>query len=138
MFNNVWHWYIYHSSYWSAFLNFIYQYLYLILFILIRLSFVVNCVGSKYCLVYFIHDRMTWFHSLNNPKVNKSSKTIKTIEEKKDLTTFMQEKYGNKTINSTSKMINTNATKKKCNLNFTRKSLYVLNPHSKGLCNSRS
>ena len=50
----------------------------------------------------------------------------------------MQEKYGNKTINSTSKMINTNATKKKCNLNFTRKSLYVLNPHSKGLCNSRS
>lgn len=41
-------------------------------------------------------------------------------------------------MSSTSKRINTSATKKKCRLNFRRKSLYVLKPHSNGLWSSRS
>ena len=45
---------------------------------------------------------------------------------------------GNKIINSTSKITNTNATKKKWTLKDKRNSENVLKPHSKGLWSSRS
>lgn len=47
-------------------------------------------------------------------------------------------KYGNIIISSTSKITKTKATKKKWSLNFSRKLLKVLKPHSKGLWSSRS
>lgn len=85
------------------------------------------------CKIYFIHSRIIWFHSLNNPRVNSSSKRVSKATLVNGVTMFMLIKYGNRIISSTSKIIKTNATKKKWSLNFNRKSLYVLKPHSKGL-----
>ena len=45
---------------------------------------------------------------------------------------------GNNKRISTSKIANTKATKKKCKEKDIRCSLRVENPHSNGLCNSRS
>lgn len=81
---------------------------------------------------------MCWFHSLTKPKV---SKTINP--EYIHIAPQLREEWasvraGNKSKISTSKIAKTSATKKKWRENDIRCCLRVENPHSNGLCSSRS
>jgi len=81
---------------------------------------------------------MCWFHSFTKPNV---SSTIKP--EYSNIVPQLRQEWasvraGNRSKISTSKIAKTSATKKKWRENDIRCCLRVENPHSNGLCNSRS
>ena len=87
---------------------------------------------------YFLHSKINWFHSLIKPKVSSTINPSYINIIVQFLHKWDSVIAGNSKRISTSKIANTKATRKKCKEKDIRCSLRVENPHSNGLCSSRS